>query len=122
LTSSLDGYQTVTLQNVTVVANEITPVTITLDPVHNEDANAVSLPLLLSIYPNPAKNFFTLDMNKSVRKGELRVYNLKGELVLKLELSNQKSAQLDISSLPAGIFLLKVKADSLSYIRKLIKS
>jgi len=31
-------------------------------------------------------------MNKSIRKGELRVYNLKGELVLKRELSNQKSA------------------------------
>jgi len=56
LTSSLDGYQTVTLQNVTVVANETTPVTITLDPVHNEDINVVSMPVLLSIYPNPAKN------------------------------------------------------------------
>lgn len=61
---------------------------------------------ILSVYPNPGTNYVYLsgDITKNLK---VRVYSLSGQLKLEKEIDASNS-KLDISTLPKGIFLLKV--------------
>ncbi len=67
-------------------------------------------------YPNPAKDllFFKLENVDSVS-----IYNIKGELVLKLKGLVEKS--IEISDLSSGLYFLMISGDQKSYSQKLIK-
>ncbi len=80
---------------------------------------------VFSIYPNPVKNNFSMQMNN----GHLGTINIKiadqsGKIIktFKFEKS-QEAAQLNLSAneLPAGIYFLKVQIGNWSDSRKLIK-
>lgn len=57
-----------------------------------------------SVYPNPAKN--VLYVNAKAGK-EIKIYNIAGSLVLS-KLAAANTDKLDISSLPAGVYFIKV--------------
>lgn len=56
---------------------------------------------LIKIYPNPVKDILNIKINGDIQKAEL--YNHEGK---KIKETNQKS--INVSSLPQGIYLLKV--------------
>lgn len=64
------------------------------------------------LYPNPASSVLTLDLTYDTRwMGKtIRVMNMAGQVVMNLTI-NSKILQLNISSLPAGIYLLAAKKD-----------
>ncbi len=64
----------------------------------------------LKLYPNPAVR--SVKLNKS---GVLRIYNLRGQIVL--ESDYEAGTTLDIDSLPAGTYLVKLGAE----VQRLIK-
>ena len=71
------------------------------------------------MYPNPAnrnKVYFNITENVSVK-----VYNVLGKLIDKREL-NQKNNSLDVSSLPKGMYFVKVSSNKKSILKKLIKN
>lgn len=66
------------------------------------------------LYPNPVTNFFTIDAQKTIQKVE--VYNLMGAKVME---TNQ--TQVNISSLNAGMYLVKIYSENRVGVQKIIK-
>lgn len=63
-----------------------------------------------SIYPNPTQNYITIqaDSFNDNQVYEINIVDLKGKLLMNSKL-NQKSTQLDISSLASGIYIISIK-------------
>lgn len=67
----------------------------------------------ISIYPNPATNFFTIEFEELSELGRLEVYNLQGEQVkFYLIEPGLKSLELDVLNIPVGIYMYKIVSDS----------
>jgi hypothetical protein len=71
----------------------------------------------LKIYPNPAKNWLNIKSEKEIRS--IRLYNLIGENVLKLEIGNLYY-QLDVSSLQDGIYYVMVVTEKRDFKAKIV--
>lgn len=56
----------------------------------------------ISVYPNPVKDILNINAQKNVEKAE--VYNLSGQLVLTAKNQNQ----VDMSTLPAGNYVVRI--------------
>jgi len=72
------------------------------------------------LYPNPAKNMFTLTCNGMVGKdADIEIYNSVGRLVKSLPITASK-IDVDTETLPAGLYICKVTVDGQSSYRKLM--
>lgn len=60
----------------------------------------------LQIYPNPVNNELTISTDKRIEQS--RVFNIDGQIVLDRKTSNNK---IDVSKLPAGIYVLEMTAE-----------
>lgn len=63
----------------------------------------------LSFYPNPATDQITVSADVIIKK--VRVYNLTGELLLE-ESPNQSRFELELSTMPAGSYLIKIDLEN----------
>lgn len=82
--------------------------------------NSNSLETAVKIYPNPAKNQFTLKSDVSLEK--LTIYDVRGRMVSNLdllEMSHEKT--VDISSLASGVYMVQITSDKGSTVKKLVK-
>lgn len=71
----------------------------------------------LTIFPNPSNGIFKLDYDEQSMQGKtLEVYNLTGSVLFR---SESLQHQLDLSSLPDGIYFLNIKGTSEVY--KIVK-
>lgn len=70
------------------------------------------------MYPNPVvhSKFVTITSDKELQKDVL-VYNVMGKEILKQQLKNNR---LDVTSLNAGIYIMKVVQDGRYIARKLV--
>jgi hypothetical protein len=59
------------------------------------------------IFPVPAKRFLNISSKSQIL--ELSLINIKGEKVL-VQSPNQHNCQLDIRTIPEGLYLLKVRS------------
>lgn len=74
---------------------------------------AISSKAELKCFPNPATSTILFSLNTDLKSGtHLNIYNFQGKLVLKQEIDNSensnKTIQLDISSLPKGIYIYMI--------------
>ena len=60
-----------------------------------------------NIYPNPAINILTIELGQLYGENIISIYNLLGQLVLSKTI-NQSTNKIDISSLPNGLYLIKM--------------
>ena len=78
----------------------------------------------ISIYPNPNPGIFTVKLNEVVsnEQVELEVFNQLGEKVYtkQAKLENNQ-LQVNISSLPSGMYLLNFKAANAQWHGKILK-
>jgi len=74
--------------------------------------NEQDQPISVSVYPNPATDFLTVNSKDQVQ--DFRVYNLLGAEVLTGRFSNMKNAsnQVDISTLPSGVYVLELVSET----------
>ena len=77
--------------------------------------------LHLSIFPNPASTFITLQFNneEQAEPGTYRIYNATGRLVV--EGNNTSGRTVYINTLPAGIYLIKLQRGSRVLTAKFVK-
>ncbi|MBT6013727.1 MAG: T9SS type A sorting domain-containing protein [Flavobacteriales bacterium] len=71
-----------------------------------------------NIFPNPAKNNITIT-NSNFVINSVEIYNIAGQLV-KSENVNSMKANLNVSNLDKGIYILEISSDKTSIKRKLI--
>jgi len=63
----------------------------------------------MRIYPNPASNQLTVDGISADKSLEIRLLDLQGRTLLLNNSSQENNTTLDISSLPAGTYLLRLR-------------
>ncbi len=73
----------------------------------------------LSIFPNPTSGYFIIK-NESNKTGELIIYNSLGQTIQSVDLSNQSQQDFNLSEFPKGVYFLKVKIESVSYLEKIV--
>lgn len=66
-------------------------------------------------YPNPTKDYLTIDVNEEVEPFNIQLYNMLG---MKLR-SEQFNNQFDMRSLPAGVYLLEINDQQSKLIKRL---
>lgn len=69
----------------------------------------------ISVYPNPAENFVKIQTNEDVTS--IEVYNLLGKRVVS---AMKDRKRVEVSNLPKGVYLLKIKNNNLVASKKII--
>ena len=77
-------------------------------------------PSAWTVYPNPSNGLVQIDFENR-ELGNVTVMNSMGIVVLSLELEGTKS-QLDLSLMPAGVYLIQLETGTLSETYRLIKN
>ena len=89
----------------------------------DQEVDLYSTTVLYNNYPNPAINTTTIkyQLKGSVieQNAVISIYNIKGELVKKVEGTKGK-AEFSVSDLPTGIYLYRLKTDNYNEVRKMI--
>jgi BNR repeat protein/type IX secretion system substrate protein len=65
-------------------------------------------PSTLKIYPNPAKEYITLDLSVFPDAKELLIFNVKGEVLIQKEVNALSHVKVPISRLTNGIYLIQL--------------
>jgi hypothetical protein len=77
-----------------------------------DDATTAALPSGISLYPNPAGQTAILDLTNYLDQGaDLEIVNLMGQPLMRRSLGaiEQATLSLDLSPLPAGVYLLRLQ-------------
>ncbi|HLO57390.1 MAG TPA: T9SS type A sorting domain-containing protein [Bacteroidales bacterium] len=75
----------------------------------------------ISFYPNPVSGFFIIQGESKEEITSVAIIDLKGNFLIFEKISGNYS-QIDVSSLPAGMYILKIQTTNGFEIRKLVKS
>jgi len=71
------------------------------------------------VYPNPANNYITVAL-KDIQQSTITLNNLQGQLIKK-ENTNSNLTTIDISELPAGMYLLSITTETGTEYVKVVK-
>jgi len=74
----------------------------------------------LSVFPNPSSDQISISVKDFLGLIEVSIYDLLGGLKLKQKLI-QNDSQIDIASLPAGVYMMRVNLGGQLHIVKLLK-
>ena len=78
----------------------------------------------ITIYPNPTKGIFTVDMPSAVKKGEdlqtVEIININGQTIKQLTIDNNKSTIINLKGQSKGIYFVKITNDDIISMRKIV--
>jgi hypothetical protein len=75
----------------------------------------------ISLYPNPANDYITIDIPTTYNKSTLQILNVQGQLVYSQKVTEGvQNIQLD--NLVSGLYMVTIQADGKRYSQKLIIS
>lgn len=76
---------------------------------------------LFRIYPNPTNGLLNIRINGYEGKATINVVDVNGRLVKSFQNNNfNTESSIDLSNLQAGVYVVKVVADSLNYTQKVV--
>jgi hypothetical protein len=73
-----------------------------------------------SLYPNPATDIVTIETSGIAKESYLAILNSQGQKLITRQITKSKT-QLDISSLPGGVYLVRLTNDKTVQVGKIIK-
>ncbi len=76
--------------------------------------------LLVNAYPNPAKNTLYIGA-ENLTNAIITVTDISGKVVMQQNVENNPITQINIQHLPAGLYIINVKADQANGVQKFIK-
>src|SRR5690554_2365141 len=74
-----------------------------------------------NIFPNPANDVVTVSNNENIGIEKLTVYDVNGKMVKKKNGEKENQIQLNISNLMSGTYLLHIKTNEGTAVKKLVK-
>jgi len=74
----------------------------------------------ISIYPNPSKGLFTVNLNVDYRRMDILVFDPVGRIVNANHYANNQEGNLDLTSLTKGIYILKINVDGRTVNKKVM--
>lgn len=85
------------------------------------DASPPLQAVLLSLYPNPARDEITLALNPEASNTCVELFDTGGRLLLSRQFNRQALAQLDISALVPGVYYVSVRTRQGNWVGKMVK-
>ncbi len=74
----------------------------------------------IMLYPNPAKDIISLKWGNEIHVSRITVYSLDGKRIINKELKQATKEMINISSLPTGMYLVKIYTNKGQAVKKLI--
>ena len=76
----------------------------------------------VSLYPNPAKKYFTLNMKQGeLRNASFEILDLNGKNILSKTIKIKKGInEIDVSSFKKGLYIVRLNSNTFNYVGKLI--
>ncbi len=71
------------------------------------------------VYPNPASDYFYLQLPENFQTGILKVYDLLGKMVHSADLKDGNDAKVNVQNWPNGLYLVNVIVDNQVFMRKI---
>jgi len=63
-----------------------------------------------TLFPNPAEDQLLISATGVISHGVVQLYNMMGEKILEEVFSNESTHEVNVSNIPSGIYLLKLRA------------
>jgi hypothetical protein len=65
----------------------------------------------ISLYPNPAKGYFNIDIskNQNIKSSQIRIYDISGRLIYKNQYGSENIIKQDISEFTNGIYIVNIQ-------------
>ncbi|SHG82781.1 Por secretion system C-terminal sorting domain-containing protein [Flavobacterium fluvii] len=82
--------------------------------------NSVTKDSEISIFPNPVKNSFTIDLPNELLGATVEIYNVLG-IKLKTIQTKDEHVKVDIQNYAAGIYVVKISKEGLSFSERIAK-
>lgn len=76
---------------------------------------------LYPIYPNPTNNQLNLRLKTHISNLEIEIFSSTGRLVTEIKGNNTKNQKIDVSTLPAGFYFVKITGGNNVAIEKFLK-
>lgn len=76
--------------------------------------------LSISIAPNPSNGRFGIFFNKTVSEAQMTVTTIDGKVIINREISDTNE-EIDLTSYPTGIYIVKIFTDGYQWINKIVK-
>ena len=87
----------------------------------NSVEETISPNTLFTVFPNPACNNITISFKKGLTKDMcVSIFDINGKQVMHKVSRNQNLVEFDVSTLPAGMYLLKIRTGEGIEVKKLI--
>jgi hypothetical protein len=64
------------------------------------------------VFPNPFQETFNIDLDKSYKEVEIKLYNIYGKLIIHETVKNTRDYYIQNSNLPVGFYYLQVKTEN----------
>lgn len=74
-----------------------------------------------NLYPNPATNIVNITNSENISVRQAEIYDVTGKLINTQNFNNEADIQLNIETLTSGTYLLHIKTEEGTAVKKLIK-
>lgn len=88
------------------------------DPAAVEDANQDLTGSYMEMYPNPAKDIVNIASDQAIIN--VTLHSMAGAMVMQLAGSQASTMQIDVTNLPAGVYLATIATENKATTLKLI--
>ena len=75
----------------------------------------------IKLYPNPSQGNFTIKYSKTYNNIEVEILSISGKSIKKINAKSVDSQKIDISNFAAGLYIVKIKSDSITSFQKIMK-
>src|SRR5690606_34174576 len=74
-----------------------------------------------NLYPNPATNIVNITNGENMLVSKIEVYDITGKLITTENYNNKTEIQLNVEHLASGTYLLHLKTNEGTAVKKLVK-
>lgn len=74
-----------------------------------------------SVFPNPAKDYLTISNSMDASIQGIELSDLNGRIIKNIKVANTTEAQLIISDIAQGVYMLKIVSDRGTLVKKIVK-